>query len=64
MNRELTITQWRNFQHHNHQHKAQAPRTSREAFGSEFEGEDRTTDKLVLIFVLVCFAVGFVMVSI
>ena len=58
MNREITIAQWRNFQHHNHMHRANAPRTSREAFGSEFQGEDRREDVLVLIVAVIAFVIG------
>lgn len=58
MNREITIAQWRHFQHHNHLHRANAPRTCREAYGSDFEGEGREMDAVVLIVAVIGFLIG------
>lgn len=61
MNHDITIRQWRNFSHHNHLHRANAPRTAREAFGCEFEGEDRR-DAWVLIVAVAGLLIGMVAV--
>lgn len=58
MNREITIAQWRNFQHHNHKHKPNAPRTAREAFGCDFDAGHRDVDTFVLIVAVAAFLIG------
>lgn len=58
MNRDITIAQWRHFQHHNHLHKAQAPRTCREALGSDFDTGHRGEDAWVVIVAVAGFLIG------
>ena len=57
MNRNLTITQWKLHRHHSAQFMKPLPRTSREAFGSDY-GHEKNVDAAVVWVVVIAFAVG------
>lgn len=62
MNRDLTIRQWKLHQHHSAKFTRPNPRTSREAFGCEFEGEARHEDAWVFAAAVAGLLIGMVVV--